>query len=82
MIGLSKQKNKLIARVIEGELRERNELRRKRAELPEVKRRIFYAPILDKINGIEKKLLRKNEKANELLKEAIVKHNLLAESLW
>lgn len=42
------------------------------------------APILDEVNDVESYLflLRANEKANDLLKEATIMHELLAESLW
>lgn len=55
--------------------------------LVKVKRRILAmddAPILDEVNDVESYLflLRANEKANDLLKEATIMHKLLAESLW
>ena len=55
--------------------------------LVKVKRRILAmddAPILDEVNDVESYLflLRANEKANDLLKEATIMHELLAESLW
>lgn len=42
------------------------------------------APIPNKINDFKKKLflLRENKNANDLLREATIMHNLLAESLW
>ena len=56
-------------------------------KLTEVKRMILvkdYAPIPDEMNDVKTYLflLKENEKANDILKEAIVMHNLLAESLW
>ena len=40
-------------------------------------------PIADEANDEEtKKILKKNEKANDILQEATVMHGLMAKSLW
>ena len=78
---------KLAKRISEGEIRDGSELRGERAGLAEVKRRIIAredAPIADEENDVETDLfiLRENEKANDLLREATLMHELLAKSLW
>ena len=42
------------------------------------------APIADEVNNEEPKkiLLKENEKANDLLREVTVMHELMAENLW
>jgi hypothetical protein len=78
--------NKLSRRIDEGGIRECSELRGKMVGIVEVKRRMLAtedAPIADEENDEEtKKYIKKNKKANDLLREATVLHELLAESLW
>ena len=79
--------NKLARRIIEGEVGEGSELRGERAGIAEVRRRILAredVPIADEENDEETNLflLRENEKANDLLREATAMHETLAESLW
>lgn len=79
--------NILATRVTEGESREGSELWGERARLAEVKRRIMArgdAPILDEVNDVKINLflLREIEKEIDLLKEATIIYNLLAENLW
>ena len=78
--------NKLNRRIGEGEIGEGSELRGERAGIAEVKRRMLAtedAPIADEVNNEEPKkiLLKENEKANDLLREVTVMHELMAESL-
>ena len=79
--------SKLARRIIEGDIREGSELRGERAGLAEVRRRILAredVPIADEENDAETDLflLKENEKANDLLREATTMHETLAESLW
>jgi hypothetical protein len=79
--------NKLSRRIDEGGIREDSELRGERAGIAEVKRRMLAtedAPIADEVNDKETEifLLKENEKADDLLREATMMHELLAESLW
>ena len=79
--------NKLSRRIDEGGIREGSELRGERAGIAEVKRRMLAtedAPIADEVNDKETEifLLKENEKADDLLREATMMHELLAESLW
>jgi len=79
--------SKLPRRIIEGDVREDSELRGKKAGIAEVRRMILAredVPIADEENDAETYsfLLRKNEKANDLLREAIAMHETLAENLW
>jgi hypothetical protein len=79
--------NKLSRRIDEGGIREDSELRGERAGIAEVKRRMLAtedAPIVDEVNDkeIEIFLLKENEKADYLLREATMMHELLAENLW
>lgn len=79
--------NKLSRRISEGEVGEGSELRGERAGIAEVRRRILARedmPIADEENDEETNLflLRENEKANDLLREATTMHETLAESLW
>ena len=78
---------KLARRIIDGEVSEGSELRGEKVGIAEVRRRILAredVPIADKENNAETILflLRKNEKANDLLREATMMHETLAESLW
>ena len=78
--------NILAKRVIKGELREERELQEKKVWLAEMKKKVLArndALILNDINDVESNLflLRENEKANDLLSEATIMHNLLAKSL-
>ena len=79
--------NKLAAIVTKGELWEGSELREEKAESADVKRKILArddAPIPDKVNDVDAYLFlsREIEKANDLMREAIVMHNLLAKKMW
>jgi hypothetical protein len=79
--------NKLSRRIDEGEIREGSELRGERAGIVEVKRMMLTtedAPIANEVNDEETEifLLKENKKANNLLREATVMHELMAESLW
>ena len=79
--------NKLSRRIVEGEVREGSELREERSEIAEVRKMILARedmPIADEENDEEINLflLRENEKANDLLREATTMHETLAESLW
>jgi len=79
--------SKLARRMIEGEIREGSELRGERAGIAEVRRRILAnedVPIADEVNDEETEifLLKENEKATDLLREATAMHKTLAESLW
>ena len=79
--------NKLTRRIIEGEICEGNKLRGEKTGIAEVRRMILAkedVPIADEENDAETYLflLRENEKANDLLREAIVMYEILAESLW
>jgi hypothetical protein len=80
-------KNKLSRRIDEGEIHEGSELREERAGIVEVKRRMLAiedAPIANEINDEETEifLLKENEKADDLLRKALMMYKLLAESLW
>jgi hypothetical protein len=79
--------NKLSRRIDEGGIREGSELREEMVGIAEVKRRMLAtedAPITDEVNDKETKifLLKENKKANVLLRETTMMHELLAESLW
>jgi hypothetical protein len=78
--------NKLARRIIEGDIREGSELRGEKAGIVEMRRRIIVRedmPIADEKNDADTNLflLRENEKANDLLREATTMHETLAESL-
>ena len=80
-------KNKVSRRIIKGKVREGSELRGEIAGITEVRRRILVRedmPIADEENDEETNLflLRENEKANDLLREATMMHETLAKSLW
>ena len=80
-------KNKVSRRIIKGKVREGSELRGEIARIAEVRRRILVRedmPIADEENDEETNLflLRENEKANDLLREATMMHETLAKSLW
>ena len=78
-------KNKLATRDVEEKLWEGSELREEITGLAEMKRRILAkddTSIPDELNDVKNLfLLRKNEKGDDLLREATIIHNLLAESL-
>lgn len=82
-----KDENKLATRATEEELWEGSELREEKAEFADVKKKILArddAPIPDKVNDVDTYLFlsREIEMANDLMREAIVMHNLLAKKLW
>ena len=79
--------SKLARRIIEDEICEGSELRGKIAEIVKVRRMILAredVPIVDEENNAETYLFlsKENEKANDLLQEATMIHEILAESLW
>ena len=78
--------NKLARRIIEGEVRDDSELREERVGITEVRRRILAmknVSIADEENDTKTYLflLRKIEKANDLLRKATTMHKTLAKSL-
>ena len=79
--------NKLVRRIIEDKVREGSELRGERATIAEEQRSILAredVSIADEVNDIETNLflLKKIEKANDLMWEATAMHETLLESLW
>ena len=79
--------SKLPRRIIKGEVCEGSELRRERAEITKVRRKILGredVPIVDKENDADTNLflLKKMENANDLLWEATAMHETLAKNLW
>ena len=82
-----KAESKLARRIIEGEIYESSELQGERTGIAEGRRRILAREdvlIADEENNAETNLflLRKNKKANDLLREATAMYETLAESLW
>ena len=84
---ISEAEEQLQRKIEIGALKEWQELRCKRASIYEVKNRISYrenSEFTDDIDDgeVEAFLVKENEKAVDLLREAIIMHEILAKSLW
>ena len=84
---ITEAEEQLQKRIDSGDLRERQELRCERASIQEVKNRIlnrddFMATNEANDEEIEAFLLKENERAEDLLREATTMHKVLAKSLW
>jgi hypothetical protein len=76
--------NELSRRIDEGKIREGSELRGKRAGIVKVKRMMLAtedAPITDEVNDEETKKLYQEKNANDLMREAIIMHELMSKNL-
>ena len=84
---ISKAEEQLQRKIKIGALKEGQELRCERASIHEVKNRISYrenSEITDDIDDgeVEAFIVKENEKAVDLLREATRMHEILAKSLW